>query len=129
MSAKYSDHAVSALECTVAAGDGTFDFKLSSRKPNRATHAIPTGDFRDLRGCGSLLGEWPTALADAGCLHPFPHPKADDQNRRQPGDDGRHAVASIENVEHIVRASQEHHRQPDENWRQPTGNCGGCAPC
>lgn len=28
---KYSDHAISTLKCTVAAGGGTFDFKLTSR--------------------------------------------------------------------------------------------------
>ena len=31
MPPKYSDHAISALKCTVAAGGGTFDFKLTSR--------------------------------------------------------------------------------------------------
>lgn len=31
MPLKYSDHAVSALKCSVAAGGGTFDFKLTSR--------------------------------------------------------------------------------------------------
>lgn len=31
MPPKFSDHAVSMLKCTVAAGGGTFDFKLTSR--------------------------------------------------------------------------------------------------
>lgn len=31
MPPKFSDHAMTALKCTVAAGGGTFDFKLSSR--------------------------------------------------------------------------------------------------
>ena len=31
MPPRYSDHAVTALKCTVAPGGGTFDFKLTSR--------------------------------------------------------------------------------------------------